>query len=107
MARKTCYQQGYLCPKCNKHQKHYTWTDEIMTKTHNCETTGCDHILTVDDTFDEEVPSTPLIIGRKMNQQEIKADRKKRSQQDFEKNTLPYLAPEDKRFFKGKGYKEK
>lgn len=100
MSRDSYYPQAYCCSKksCGKISKHYIWTSEIEKAQHECE---CGQKLTYQHLYEEPQVDAPMILG-KMTKSEIKADRRKRSQEHFKKEIMPTLNKKDKSHFKAK-----
>ena len=101
----TCYQQKYKCPLCNETQLHYTWNTEIETTKHECNTTGCKGVLTIDN-IEEDIPKNgaPHI---KLTKEQIQKDRKGRSHKHFMREVLPTIGDKDvrKHHLSKNGYK--
>lgn len=104
MANDSMYPQEYKCPECGEIHKFYVWSSEIETKIFECKSCGA-------RLFYEHVYEKPVVetfrVGRKMNDAEIKADRRKRSAQHFKNEVLPSIGGKDRKYFEKKyGYKK-
>jgi len=65
------YPETYKCPICNTIQKHYVWSNEVVTKKHGCILVGCaygndregygQNTVGFNDIFKEIKPSVPGI----------------------------------------------
>jgi hypothetical protein len=91
MSRITCYPQQYICPICEKVQKHYVWSNEVEKAKFQCSTEGCTSTkkLTVEDIYDEPVVEVCSI--KTMTKDRIGADRRNRSHKHFVREVLPTL----------------
>lgn len=106
MSKSSYYPQQYECPHCHKIQKHYVWSNEVESATHECKEEECKKPLTVMDIYEEPEVQAPGI--KTMTKDRIMLDRKKRSHKHFMNEVLPSFAKgsdERRHHLKKNGYK--
>lgn len=99
----TYYPQQYKCFKelggCDATSKHYIWASQADEARHEC---SCGKQLTYQHMYEPEVVTYYGRVGLKMTSDQIKADRRHRSSQHFQKEIAPTLAKQDRRHFEKK-----
>lgn len=98
MSKDLYYPQEYRCDNidCCHRQKKYIWSSKRYEVEHECE--KCGWTLNHMNEYESDV-NDAFRVGTKMTKQQIKADRKKRSTEHFQKEVRPTLGGMDKRHF--------
>lgn len=104
MAKNTYYPQLYKCCECDHKRKEYIWSNEIQDKSFPCNLNACQGEML--PYFEGEIDA-PMVMGRKMTSDEIKADRRKRNKLHFEKEIMPGLPKKEQLHFFAKGYRNR
>lgn len=99
MASDRLYPQDYRCPICNQVSSHYVWISKLEEATHECK---CGQVLTSSHLDEKETSNGPLLLIRRMNKDQIVADRKKRSVNHFKKEIMPTIGGKDRKYFEKK-----